>query len=175
VDFKKACKCYVQLSNKLKNPKKVRQLVVESYKLLQWKRSKLSTGKTTFTFKRFYYYDILVATWFEMEYLTQPNAKEEARKKINSVMTRLDWAWDFKNVFLLVIILLMCFNFIYAELSNFYYNYVDSTYTAPFIRVMIDFLFHMVDTKWSGTVAYRDSIEYGIQLAFEVAVFTELY
>jgi len=25
-----------------------------------------------------------------MEYLTQPNAKEEARKKINSVMTRLD-------------------------------------------------------------------------------------
>ena len=175
MDFKKACKCYVQLSNKLKNPKKVRQLVVESYKLLQWKRSKLSTGKTTFTFKRFYYYDILVATWFEMEYLTQPNAKEEARKKINSVMTRLDWAWDFKNVFLLVIVLLMCFNFISAELSNFYYSYVDSTYTAPFRRVMIDFLFHMIDTKWSGTVAYQDSIEYGIQLAVEVAVFTELY
>ena len=38
-----------------------------------------------------------------MEYLTQPNAKEEARKKIKSVTDRLDWAWDFKNVFLLII------------------------------------------------------------------------
>jgi len=27
-----------------------------------------------------------------MEYLTQPNAKEEARKKIKSVTDRLDWA-----------------------------------------------------------------------------------
>lgn len=144
MDFKQACKFYVLNYKRLKNPAEARNLVSNSYHLLQYKRKKLRTGSTTFVFKQLFYGDWLISQWFDMEFKTQ-TGPYELQKGVERTLSTLDWSWDFKNLLLLGVIFATGFNYITSHVEDYYNTLIAGGFEESVIRVGLGETFKMIE------------------------------
>jgi hypothetical protein len=172
VDFKQACKFYVANYKRLKNPTEARNLVANSYHLLQYKRKKLRTGSTTFVFKQLFYGDWLIYQWFDMEFSTQTSLNE-SQKGVERTLGLLDWSWDFKNIILLGVITATGFNYFTAQIEDYYNTLIAGGFEESVIRVGLDETFKMIEVRSfsSHTVSMHSLTDSVVNLAMVFDLF----
>lgn len=121
MDFKKVCEYYINNRDSSVNPNSMLLEVRRSYKLLQSKRQKLKTGAVTFAFKQFYYGDVLISQWFELEFKAQIAPQDTGLK---STLKTLDLTWDFQTLLLLLTILVVSLNYFTITLEDYYFDLI---------------------------------------------------
>lgn len=91
MDFKKIFIFYIDNYNSLRCSWVLNSLLFESYRLLQYRRGKLKTGVVKFVEKKFYYGNLCLFSWFEMQYSSQPAQRSEL-SEMDKISKLLDFS-----------------------------------------------------------------------------------
>jgi hypothetical protein len=130
----------------MKNPSEARNLVSNSYHLLQYKRKKLRVGSTTFVFKQMFYGDWLISQWFDMEFKTQ-TSPYELQKGVERILSILDWTWDFKNILLLGLLTATGLNYLTSHIEDYYNTLIAGGFEESVIRVGLSETFKLAEIR----------------------------
>jgi len=94
---------YIKHYSILKNNHKFKHLLNLSYEAYKLKKRRLKLGLVVFDFKEIKFNNITIIQWFEMNFIRQPVTQLE-KKRFEGIWNFISWAWDFKNVTSLVLV-----------------------------------------------------------------------
>ena len=104
---------------KLKNPTFAIKLFIYYYLIILKKKKKLRLGKIVFEIKEIKYYNILIWSTFEMRYINQDTTVAD-EQKLENLVKRYEWKWNFNNIFSLICILSIIIIYIFKFLKKWY-------------------------------------------------------
>jgi hypothetical protein len=166
------CKFYTNNKHHIVDKAKFHHLLALSFDLLTIKRKKLKTGSTTFVFKQLFYGEWLVKEWFEMEFVSQ-TSPYELRKKIETTLKMLDWAWDFNTCLILIVFFGVSFNYFSPIIEDYYCIYIAGGFEPTVIRVGLEHVFAMAEPIKIGSCG---DIIYNLTSTFvDLALVLELF
>lgn len=105
--------------DKLSNKKLTFAFLSYHFKLLEWKKRKLKLGAITFEIKEITAYEFVLWEEVDIRYIRQDNTDED-EKKIENILKRFAWKWDFKNIASFILVSSVALVFIYATIYCWY-------------------------------------------------------
>jgi hypothetical protein len=131
VDFKKIFNLYINAPKKLRRSQYFYQTLIDSYRTLRSKKSKLRAGSMRFVEKSFLYGKVPIYRWFEIEYSAQVTSTS-GQSWSNHILTLLEFSWNLQTICCGFLFLIIGFLFLKLNLFDFYYEliFTDSLTTA---------------------------------------------
>jgi hypothetical protein len=89
---------------------------------LEWKRRKLKLGAIVFEIKEFQFAGIVFWEDLEIRFIRQDTTEEDDRK-LETLLKKLGWQWDTKNIIAFIVVATGAFLYIFAYMKMQYGYY----------------------------------------------------
>jgi hypothetical protein len=108
--------------HRLRNQKRALIFLQYHLDLLEWKQKKLKLGAIVFEIKEFQFAGITFWEEIEIKFIRQDTTEEDDRK-LETLLKKLGWQWDARNIIAFVVVATAAFLYSIAFLKTQYYFY----------------------------------------------------